>query len=350
MHAADPPGHGHHGHDWAAAPPRKPGPGSAAPGEALGGEVRALLRWARTTETEARSAGVALESVRRAVDLVPGLCLPLLRTGSRAGRAALAVPGAAVDAEVGARARFEHCAVLLSLLAARLREDGEWGEIGLDACCRVPWLWARHAATGTAVHLRVRVLVPGRIWPETLVCRADRAVSRLVLDRPEGVRAAVVLLKALAVAVSGAESAPPVSGLGLALLAGSVLAQVPADDLAAATERATLLLWGWFARLPATGAVLVIPDAAPPMVRRVDGVCPLVVRIADPDDMRTDCAAGTRSRPQWWASVSATCRAGLAALADRGRGPTGDGAVPLLPGTLLHPAQWLVWQLVAARA
>lgn len=289
-------------------------------------EVLQFLALCVPTQREQDALATTHRDISRCCVGVPGVAGAPRLHGSWATRVVL--PGAELDLALPVDATSEHLAVTLSILAARLVWDGRFARVTTDAVARVPWLWAVHAPTDTPV--AVRLYHHTRCPP-----KEDLTTRMYVNTRPVGVHAAAMFLKAT-LASQPLQDGP--SGFALTLLAGYALSNVMDEHLIRHPGLAALTLWTWLAGLPETGFVVLTKSVS---VTFPNPDQPLRVVIPDPLDPLTDCAQCGR---HFWGSLRRLCRTALLHLATRVR-PTGTTSVSLLPGTFLHPAQWLLWQL-----
>lgn len=289
-------------------------------------EVLQFLALCVPTQREQDALNAAHREVSRCCVGVPGVAGAPRLHGSWATRAVL--PGAELDLALPIDASTEHVAVTLSILAARLVWSGKFSRVTTDAVARVPWLWAVFSPTETPVAVRLFQLA--RCPP-----KEDPFTSQFVNARPAAVHAAVMFLKA-SLASRQLQDGP--SGFALTLLAGYALSNVRDEHLQLHPGLAALTLWTWLAGLPETGFVVLVKSVS---VTFPNAEQPLRVVIPDPMDPLTDCAQCGR---HFWLSLRHLCRTALLHLSARVR-PAGASHVSLLPGTFLHPAQWLLWQL-----
>lgn len=293
-------------------------------GARLDKEVLQLLALCAPTARELHALETVHKDAGRCCVGVAGVAGPLRLNGAWASRTAL--PGTELDLVLPVLPGVEHVPVTLSLVAARLAMDGRFAAVTTDAAARVPWLWGIHVATDT--QFAIRLMRAGSVPP-----LVDPHIADLIGSRPDGVRAALLLLKAARVSRQ-LQSGP--SGFALSLVAGYVLRRTRDDELARHPGLGPLELWNWIADLPETGTV-VLNRAG---VIHFAGEEPIRVLVPDPNDPLTDCA---QTAPLFWTGMRRLCRAALALLASRVT-PRGPPKTALLPGTFLHPAQWLLWQ------
>lgn len=325
-------------------------PALEAGAKRLDAELVDFVRWARPTAEEEGAMLRAVAALRRVLVALPGLRHARVFLAGSLQTKTMLPCSAGVDVRVVVRLD-DHTAVVLSLAVARLlRAAAEWSDPGCDASARAPALWATHRRAGVLV--RAAFVGGPPAGAEAMAwTHAERAVRRLVLARPPGVLAAALLLKALlaanvargAAAALGSRGVVP--GLAALLLAGCALAEERDAVLAQRPCSAALLLWDWFGALPAEGVVTADPERGCVCWRGTTCEAMRVV-VRDPDDLATDLCAGASA--EWWDVVRTTCLRGLGELGSLAhRQENGRAAEPqaILPGTLLHPAQWLAWQL-----
>lgn len=289
-------------------------------------EVMQFLALCAPTDRERAALETVHKDAGRCCLGVPGVAGALRLHGAWASRAVL--PGTELDLVLPVDRGVEHVPVTLSLVAARLVLDGRFAAVTTDAAARVPWLWGIHLATDT--QFAIRLVQSGSVPPMT-----DPHVDRLVGQRPPGVRAAVLFLKAARVARQLRDDPP--SGFALTLVAGCVLSRVGEDAVERHPGLAALTLWNWIADLPDTGTVVL--NRAECVY--FEGPGPIRVVVPDPTDPLTDCG---QANPHFWSRMKRLCRAALLLLTHR-VATVGPPKTALLPGTFLHPAQWLLWQL-----